>query len=309
MPNTNNYFPPLPDSEPPQQTHTRILSGPPRQYSEQTIPVYPGPPSTSPYPEDKAHHLAPDPSPLNTSSPSNLDNGAPSAAHFVGASTTIDDVGTFNGGSFRVSHRDSNTILTVQLAKSAPLKIKPGSMIAMSPTITIKGAVKFSFKKLVAGGHMAEAVYSGPGELLLAPASLGDITNIRLTGSDTWRVGKDAFLACTNGVVKDYKAQSFGKAMFSGEGLFTYTITGIGLLWISSFGAIIRKDVCLFVSLALPLYCPQSPSILSHVVSFGADIGYSSKKANATSSTTAISSPGTASTSSSKSPAAASSRM
>ena len=182
--------------------------------------------------------------------------------HFVGAGATVDDVGTFNGGSFRVSHRDSNTILTIQLAKSAPIKIKPGAsfcggnplsladsaiqlgaMLAMSPTVTVVGAVKFSFKKLVAGGHMSEATYTGPGEVLVAPHTLGDITNIRLTGGENWRVGKDGFLACTSGVVKDYKAQTLSKAMFSGEGLFTYTISGVGLLWIASFGAIIRKDV------------------------------------------------------------------
>jgi len=45
-------------------------------------------------------------------------------------------------------------------------------------------------------------------------------------------------------VVKDYKRQGLGKALFSGEGLFVYKITGVGILFISSFGAIIRKDVC-----------------------------------------------------------------
>jgi hypothetical protein len=56
---------------------------------------------------------------------------APSQPQFVGAgagqpSTTADDVGTFNGGSYRVSHRDTNTILTVQLAIGCPLTAKPG---------------------------------------------------------------------------------------------------------------------------------------------------------------------------------------
>lgn len=116
-------------------------------------------------------------------------------------------------------------------------------MIAMSPTVTLKGAVRFSMKKLIAGGEMAHSSYTGPGELLFAPASLGDITTLRLTGKDTWSVGRDAFMVCTQGIVKDYKRQGLGKAMFSGEGLFVYKMSGVGLLWISSFGAIIRKDV------------------------------------------------------------------
>ena len=124
-------------------------------------------------------------------------------------------------------------------------------MIAMSPTLTLKGHVKFSVKKLIAGGEMMHSVFTGPGELLLGPHALGDITNIRLTGSEQWSVGRDAFLACTQGVTKDYKRQGIGKAIFSGEGLFVYKISGVGILWISSFGAIIRKDVgfVLFVHL------------------------------------------------------------
>jgi uncharacterized protein (AIM24 family) len=120
----------------------------------------------------------------------------------------------------------------------------PGAMIAMSPTITLKGNVKFSLKKLIAGSEIFYSTFTGPGELLLAPPCLGDITNVRLSGSEEWSVGKDAFLACTQGVVKDLKRQGIGKALFSGEGLFVYKISGTGIMWISSFGAIIRKDVC-----------------------------------------------------------------
>ena len=90
---------------------------------------------------------------------------------------------------------------------------------------------------------MATSQYTGPGEILLAPHTLGDVTNIRLTGQETWSVGRDSFMACTQGVVKDYKSQSFSKAMFSGEGFFVYKMSGVGICWIMSMGAIIRKDV------------------------------------------------------------------
>jgi uncharacterized protein (AIM24 family) len=118
-------------------------------------------------------------------------------------------------------------------------------MIAMSPSIVLKGNVKFSMKKLVAGGDMSSSTYTGPGELLLAPPMLGDITSLRLTGNEAWSVSHDGYLASTQNVVKDYKRQGLGKAMFSGEGLWVYKITGTGLVWLTSFGAIIRKDVSL----------------------------------------------------------------
>lgn len=46
----------------------------------------------------------------------------------MGATATQDDIGTFNGGSYRISHRDTNTILTVQLAIGCPLAAKPGEL-------------------------------------------------------------------------------------------------------------------------------------------------------------------------------------
>jgi hypothetical protein len=189
---------------------------------------------------------------MDATNPLNLIGGAPAAGHFTGASATVDDVGTFNGGSFRISHRDSNTILTVQLAIGCPLGAKPAVMIAMSPTVTLKGAYKFSVKKLVAGAEMGHSTYTGPGEILFGPPMLGDITTIRLTGQEVWSVGHDGYLASTQGIVKEYKRQGIGKAMFSGEGLWVYRISGIGLLWVTSFGAIIRKDVRLLSPFPFP---------------------------------------------------------
>ncbi|KAI1142526.1 DUF124-domain-containing protein [Hypoxylon sp. FL0543] len=169
---------------------------------------------------------------------------AAAPAQFQGAATTLDDVGTFNGGSFRISHRDCNTIITIQLAMGCPISAKPGVLIAMSPTITLKGEYKFSMKKLMAsGGEFGHSTFIGPGELLLAPSMLGDMTTIRLNGDESWSVGKDAYVASTQGVVRDYKRQGLGKAMFSGEGLWVHKISGVGLLWITSFGAIIRKEL------------------------------------------------------------------
>lgn len=172
--------------------------------------------------------------------------GVPEQGQFTGAQSTesaSDDVGTFNGGAFRVSHRDTNSILTLQLAMGCPITAKPGAMIAMSPSVSLKGAVKFSVKKLF-GGEMSNSVFTGPGELLLAPPVLGDIHLLRMTNeSPSWSVGRDAFLASTQGITRDIKGQGISKAIFSGEGLFVYRITGSGICWLSTFGAIIKKEV------------------------------------------------------------------
>ncbi|KAI1088477.1 DUF124-domain-containing protein [Rostrohypoxylon terebratum] len=199
--------------------------------------VVPNPPEG--FPNEKAQSI------LGTGpNHSRTTSNAAGPSHFQGVTATVDDVGTFNGGSYRISHRDCNTIITIQLAMGCPISAKPGVLIAMSPTITLKGEYKFSMKKLMAsGGELGHSTFIGPGELLLAPGMLGDMTTIRLTGDESWSVGKDSFVANTQGVIRDYKRQGLGKAMFSGEGLWVHKISGIGLLWITSFGAIIRKDL------------------------------------------------------------------
>lgn len=119
----------------------------------------------------------------------------------------------------------------------------------MSTTMTLRGTVSFNWKKLIAGGEMTMSQYTGPGELLIAPSVLGDIIVLRLDGKQEWKVGRDAFLASTSAVSHKYQAQGLAKAFFSGEGLFIYKITGTGLLWLQSFGAIIKKDV------SVPQFC------------------------------------------------------
>lgn len=121
----------------------------------------------------------------------------------------------------------------------------------MSSTITLKGAFKFSIKKMLIGGEMSVSTFTGPGELLLAPSVLGDIIVLRFTGSEVWKVGKDSFLAATSGIVKDYQGQGLTKGMFSGEGFFVYKMSGTGLLWLQSFGAILKKDVSYFFAFTL----------------------------------------------------------
>ncbi|KAF2183134.1 DUF124-domain-containing protein [Zopfia rhizophila CBS 207.26] len=282
-PPQGNYYPPPPEKgqyPPPDQSQGQQQyfapppggNYPPPPTSSPPAQQYPPPPQQQQYgaPPDQQQHAYPPPggaapppqqTPQQPMSPGLPGYGAQSPAQhpmltpnasqqatqqpqFAGASaTTADDVGTFNGGSYRVSHRDTNTILTVQLAIGCPLTVKPGAMIAMQPTITLKGSVKFSLKKALVGGDMTKSTYTGPGELLLAPASIGDITIIKLSGHEQWSVGKDAFLACTQGIVTEYKSQGLGKAMFSGEGLFVYKISGQGIMWVTSFGAIIRKDL------------------------------------------------------------------
>jgi len=152
------------------------------------------------------------------------------------------DSGSFNGGTYQISHRDTNSILSVSLQQGGAVKSKPGAMIEMAGTIKLEGEGKFSLGKMLTGS-MYTNLYTGTGAVTLAPILLGDIATIQVDGSVPWRIGRDAFLAATQGVNKQSKSQGFGKAMFSGEKLFVYEVSGQGLMWVSSFGAITRREV------------------------------------------------------------------
>jgi hypothetical protein len=164
--------------------------------------------------------------------------------------TKAADAGTFNGGSYKIDHRDTNSILTITLQPNAPVRSVSGAMIHMSASVVLSGKIKFSMKKMfITGGDMAESTYTGPGVVALAPTLPGDIFTLPVDGSGKWKVGKDAWLGCTQGVTRETKSQGIGKALFSGEDLFVYHVMGQGLAWLTSFGAVERLDVstCILV--------------------------------------------------------------
>ncbi|OAP57018.1 hypothetical protein AYL99_09130 [Fonsecaea erecta] len=150
---------------------------------------------------------------------------------------------TVDGISYSITNRDANAMVNVRIPQGVVIKSKPGAMIQMSPTIVLQGKIKFSMKKMFTGSEMAESMYTGPGEVSLAPTLFGDISAITVRGDEGWNLGKDAFLACTSGVTKEAKSQGLGKAFFSGEDLFVYRISGQGTLWVTSFGGIVARDL------------------------------------------------------------------
>ncbi|KAL4779384.1 tryptophan RNA-binding attenuator protein-like domain-containing protein [Aspergillus varians] len=238
QPPPQTEYPPPPSISPPASEKTYVSHSAASYASHTTLTQTPPPAVNEKYQASNAQ--SPPPQALQRSSLSLSGGGG----GFVGAtSTATDDVGTFNGGSYRISHRDTNSLLTFQLAVGCPLQVKPGVMIGMSPTMTLKGSLSFTFVKLIAGGEMAMSTYTGPGELLVAPTLLGDITVIRLTEGKEWIVGRDAFLAATSGIKHKHKTQGLAKTFFSGEGLWVYRFFETGLLWVQSFGAIIKKDL------------------------------------------------------------------
>jgi uncharacterized protein (TIGR00266 family) len=118
----------------------------------------------------------------------------------------------------------------------------------MSPTVELKaktsGKGVFGALGAMVGGESFFAseytAITGGSEVLLGPGGPGDIIHIPLDGGTVF-AQSGAYLAGSPGL--ELSTQGSLKALVSGEGLFLQKITGAGEVWLSSYGAVIRKDL------------------------------------------------------------------
>lgn len=146
---------------------------------------------------------------------------------------------------YEILYGHSFPIVKLALESGESVKAEMNAMVSMSPHIDLKGTVdggimrglgrmlsgeKFFFQELTARGR--------PGEVMLAPSSIGDVQAVELDGSYSLYVQKDGFLAGTAGIEVTTKMQNLSRGLFSGEGFFIVKISGKGTVFLSSFGAI-----------------------------------------------------------------------
>ena len=88
--------------------------------------------------------------------------------------SSIMTTGSVEGASFKIDHRDSNSMLYLHLQPGCQIKAKPGSMVAMDATVKIEGKLKFSFKKAFTGGEVCSSSERGRGLVLVADGAVHD---------------------------------------------------------------------------------------------------------------------------------------
>jgi uncharacterized protein (TIGR00266 family) len=132
------------------------------------------------------------------------------------------------------------------------LVAEAGSMIAMSSQVNTSttlrqgkgGGIMGGLKRMLAGESLFLSVFRAPingCEVFLAPTLMGDILLYDMNHQELV-VQATSYLASTSGVDIDLGWQGF-KSFFSGESIFWLSITGVGKLLLSSFGAIYEIDV------------------------------------------------------------------
>ena len=188
---------------------------------------------------------------------------------------------------YQIENGPSFTILKIMLRTGEQFRAEAGAMVSMSPTLKLqaKGAGKgvFGTLKAAVGGESLFATLftaeTGGGELVLAPSVLGDVLKMELTGNTIYAEG-GAYLAGSPGLELSTKG-SF-KAMISGEGLFLQKISGTGIVFLNSFGAVLEtaikeSDAHIFEKILAPgeVYIVDT----NHIVAFEETIQYKIKKA------------------------------
>lgn len=180
------------------------------------------------------------------------------------------------GEGYKITCGPAFSLLTVHLQPSQSLQAESGAMVGMSAHIQLtsemKGGVMGMLKRAVTRESLFQSTFTAqgaPGELLLAPATPGDIAAIPMSGQ-TFFVQGSSYLASDLTLQMDTK---FGglKSFFSKEGLFMIMIQGSGRLFVSSFGAIVKKTLA-----------PGERYVVDtgHLVAFEHSIQYTLRKAS-----------------------------
>jgi len=176
---------------------------------------------------------------------------------------------------YEILYQPAFSLAVVSLERGEQIMAESGAMVAMSPTIRLEanmsgGGMLGAFKSALGGESLFRTTFtaeSGPGEVTLAPSSLGDIMAVELSGSRLF-VQPGSYLAGDPRLA--IGVQGSMRGMLSGEGLFLLTAQGSGLLLLSSFGSIHMKQLA-----------PGEEYIVDtgHIVAFEGSVEYRLEKA------------------------------
>ena len=147
-----------------------------------------------------------------------------------------------------ILHQPAFSMAVVKLNRGEAIRAESGAMVCMSPTIKIEaklsgGGIFGAIKSAVGGESLFRTTFTaetGPGEICLAPGTIGDIIGVQMTGNKLF-VQPGSYLA--GALDLNISVQGSLRGMLSGEGLFLLTVQGSGLLVLSSFGAIHMIDL------------------------------------------------------------------
>lgn len=150
--------------------------------------------------------------------------------------------------NFSIEHNPTFSILRVKLGPGEVVRAEAGAMICMSPSVQLQaktsGKGLFGAIGAMAGGEglfASEYTATKEGdEVVFGPGGPGDIVHIPVSGKAVF-AQSGAYLAGSPSL--QLSTQGSLKAMISGEGLFLQKVSGSGDLFLTSYGAVIVKEL------------------------------------------------------------------
>lgn len=147
---------------------------------------------------------------------------------------------------YEIKYKPSYAMLEVTLAPGESVTAEAGSMSWMQPTIEVhtrirkKGLLGSIGMALIGGQSFFVNDFTATnasGKAGFSAAPLGDVDTMQVAPGKGYIIQKAAYLASEKDVNLDVEWQGFTKGLF-GQGLFMIKVSGQGLLFINTFGAI-----------------------------------------------------------------------
>ena len=152
---------------------------------------------------------------------------------------------------YEIKYQPSYSMLEVELERGEQITGESGALTYMSPTIDVRTrtrerSILGSLKTSILGGQslfVTDFVAAdGPGNVALVAAPIGDVLRLEVSPQKGYIIQKSAYLASTHNIDLDVRWEGFSRGLF-GQGLFMIKTTGMGDLFINSFGAIDKHEL------------------------------------------------------------------
>ena len=147
---------------------------------------------------------------------------------------------------YEIKYKPSYSMLVVNLEPKEKIVAESGAMTYMDPNIEVHtrkretsllgtlGLAIFGRQSFWVNEY---TVGNGRGEVGFVSAPVGDIEKLEIKPNQGYVIQKAAYIASTENVDLDVKWEGFTRGLF-GQGLFMIKVTGEGMLFINTFGAI-----------------------------------------------------------------------
>lgn len=147
---------------------------------------------------------------------------------------------------YEIRYKPSYSMLVVTLETGETITAEAGAMTYMSPSVDVRtrmreksflGTLGLTFLGRQSFFVNDYSATSGSGEAGFVSAPVGDIEVLQVSSTQGYIIQKASYVASTKDVNLDIQWQGFTKGLF-GQGLFMIKVSGNGMLFINTFGAI-----------------------------------------------------------------------